>query len=390
MTTIDAWRPASIRLTRLVFIAGALCLLTSPALRAMSVPSPPHVGASPDSAQLDTLTREELQVEKLRQEVVQLRYENQQLGYENEQQRGFWASLPEYVPFITALVAVAGIFITLWKQINETSRQKVLDRRERKAEREQRDRENRRHTDEQFNAIAKSLGADTEPMRASGAVSIATFAKSGYEEYYDQAFMLVLANLKIDHSPAITSLLINSFEKIARKYIPRHDGELDLSNLTLTGVNLSELDLTGADLGFADLRRANFTGATLQKVRGYKAKCAKARFSRANLQAARLHKAEFTDGHFHNARLIDVKMKEADLTRAQFHQAKLQGAHLEEATLTDAEFQQADLNETFFTGAKGLTPKTLKSIINAKHWEKAHFDDAIRDQLNALAKERDA
>ena len=318
---------------------------------------------------------EALETEKLRQEVIDLRQKNQRSG-------GFWAILP-FAPFLTALVAVAGVLITLWKQITETNRQKELDRDEREKERKQR-------LDKQFNTIATSLGGDTEAIRASGAVSISMFAKPEYEEYYEQAFMLVLANLKINHTAAVSSLLVNSFEKIARTYLPRHEGELDFSHLTLTGVNLSGLDLTGADIGHADLRRANFTDATLRRVRGFGAKCDKARFSRSDLQAARLHEVECPDGQFHDASLIDVKMKGANLQRAQFHRARLQGAHFQGANLKNGQFQQANLNEAHFKGASGFTTTTLESIIRAEHWEDAHFDDDVRKTLDKLVAERNA
>lgn len=356
-------------------VGAGLCVLIPLLLFAGDRGSTQHVVPAADSAQLQSMSREALETEKLRQEVIDLRQKNQRSG-------GIWAFLP-FAPFLTALVAVAGVLITLWKQITEANRQKELDRAEREKERKQR-------LDKQFNTIAASLGGDTEAIRASGAVSISLFSRPEYEEYYEQAFMLVLANLKIDHSPAISSLLVNSFEKIARTYIPRHEGELDFSHLTLTGVNLSGLDLTGVDIGYADLRRANFTGATLRRVRGFGAKCDKARFSRSDLQAARLHEVECPDGQFHDASLIDAKMKDANLQGAQFHRTRLQGAHFEGANLKNAQFQQANLNEAHFQGAAGFTTSTLKSIVRAEHWQDAHFDDDVRASLDELATEGNA
>jgi uncharacterized protein YjbI with pentapeptide repeats len=63
----------------------------------------------------------------------------------------------------------------------------------------------------------------------------------------------------------------------------------------------------------------------------------------------------------------------------------MQSAHLEEANLDGAKFEQADLNDTFFYRARNLNRGTLKSISKAINWQKAHFDDAVRVELEKLA-----
>ena len=62
----------------------------------------------------------------------------------------------------------------------------------------------------------------------------------------------------------------------------------------------------------------------------------------------------------------------------------MQSAHLERANLSGAKFEQADLNDTFFRGAS-FNAQTLKNIIKAFNWQKAHFDEDVKAKLEELA-----
>ncbi|HEY0736163.1 MAG TPA: pentapeptide repeat-containing protein, partial [Herpetosiphonaceae bacterium] len=74
---------------------------------------------------------------------------------------------------------------------------------------------------------------------------------------------------------------------------------------------------------------------------------------------------------------------ETDLKNAEFFKAKMQSAHLEKADISGAKFEQADINDAFFAGII-TTPETLKSLTKAFNWQKAHFDEEIRAQLEKL------
>lgn len=277
-----------------------------------------------------------------------------------------------YATLITALVAVIGVIVTVWKQLS----QQEADRR--------------RRFDEKFTSIVANLGAESPTIKASAAVSIVSFLKPEYEVFHDQVFMVLLANLKLEHSDVLNKLLVNGFEKAIRIVLQSAKDkdaqfELDLSRCNLYRVDLSGLDLTQADLGFAKLQGANLTDAILRRVRGWEAHLENARVSRANLEEARFQRACFRGGQFHDARLVSADLKETDLTEAQFYRAKMQSAHLEEANLNRARFEQADLNDTFFYGAKNLNAETLKSISKALNWQKAHFDDDVRARLEEIA-----
>lgn len=332
---------------------------------------------------LNSMDQQELQAEKTRQEVLKLQRENETL-------KSPWTRFSSNAGLITALVALVGVFITIWKQLYETRRQRELDRKQRDLDREQREIESQRRLDEKFNAVVTSLGSESEAIRASAAVSIVTFLKPEYEALHDQVYTILLANLKIQHSDAVNRLLVEAFEKALRRRldVARKGGgflELDLARANLTRANLSKLDLRDADLGFTQLRLADLTEANLFRARGYEANLEKARLSRANLGEGRLQKARLTGAFLHEANLVAADLKEADLTHAQLQQASMQSAHLEGATIQGARFEEANLKDTYFQGAK-LDRQTKQSLTRARFWRDAHFDDAVKAELEEIEK----
>jgi uncharacterized protein YjbI with pentapeptide repeats len=319
-------------------------------------------------------TKEKLQNEKLLQETIKLRLENETL-------QSPWGKVISFGTFLTALAAIIGVVLTFLKQIAERSRQQELDRL-------QRETESLRRMDEKFTAIIMNLGSESPAIQASAAVSLVSFLKPEYRVFHSQVFMILLANLKIQHLAPINKLLIEVFEKAVRLQVQsaQDAGEqlqLDLSRTFLNRVDLSGLNLSQADIGFAQLQGANLREADLSRVRAMKAHLEKARLSRANLNEGRLRSAYCREAHFHASNLVAADLKEADLSRAEFHQARMQSAHLEKAELRGAKFEEADLNDTYFTDAV-LDPEALKSIIKAKNWQKAHFSAAVKVQLDEL------
>lgn len=301
---------------------------------------------------LQKMTQKELQKEKLRQEI-------RKLG-------GVWGKIMSCAPFFTAIAAVAGVFITIWRYLSQQ-----------KAERRQR-------RDEQFTSIVNNLASESEAVQTSAAVSIMNFLKPEYEDYHEQVFMVLLANLKLERSDVVNGLLIRGFEEASRKHLRKGgDAGLDLSRSNLYRADLSRLDLTGADLAFAKLQSANLTGAILYRTQGWEADLEKARLSEANLEEARFRKAKCSEARFHNARLVSAKLQEADLRKAEFHRAQMQEVHLDKADLRGAKFQQANLKNAFFRGAI-LDKEALNSITKALNWRKANFDNAVRSELDQL------
>jgi len=328
--------------------------------------------ATGDSLQM--MTRQNLEQEKLRQEVVKLQIENRKAN-------SILVFLVSNAGLLTVLLAIIGAIVTIGKQIEE-----------RKKDRQQREAENLRRIDEKFTAIIKDLGSDSVPIQAGAAVSILTFLKPMYQAFYEQVYLIILANLKVKkdkREEATAELLLQGFEKAIRLLIEYkikqgEPVELDLSQADLKRVNLSGLDLSNADLGFADMPNANLEAANLFRVKGYGAKLKGVRLSRANLNEARFKTAKFADALFHDANLVAANMKETDLQRVQFHQAKLQSTHFEHADLRGAQFNQANIDDAFFKGAL-MDDQTLRSILKAFNWDNAHFDDEIKTKLEDLA-----
>ncbi len=323
---------------------------------------------------LQTMTKPELEQEKLRQEVAKLQTENRKAN-------SLLVFLVSNAGLLTMLLAIIGAIITIWKQIEE-----------RKKDRQQRESENLRRIDEKFAAIVKDLGSDSVPIQAGAAVSILTFLQPRYEAFYEQVYLIILANLKIKkdkREEATAELLLKAFEKAIRLLIEfkMKQGEpieLDLSHADLKRVNLAGLELSNTDLGYADMPNAVLEGANLFRARGYGANLRGARLSRANLNEARFKTAIFTDALFHESNLVAANMKETNLQHAQFHQAKLQSAHFENADLRGAQFNQANIDDAYFRGAL-LDDQALKSLLKAYNWKDAHFDEEIKLRLENLA-----
>lgn len=335
-----------------------------------------------DDKKSQSTSLQQLEEEKLRQEIQKLRLENKKAD-------SIWALIASYSTLITACVAVVGVIATLMKQINETSRQRALDRNQRELDRKQREDESERRLDEKFASIVADLGSEKPAIQASASVSIMSFLRPEYKAFHNQVFLILLANVKIEHSETISKLLIDAFNKAARLAFEnaRERGvqlQLDISGGNLNHVDLSGLELSQADFGFARMRHANLSEANLFRVRGIGANLEKARLSGANLKEARFRRANLMEAHFHGANIVSARFEESNLMKAQFQQARLQSAHLENSKLVGAKFEQANLDDTYFYGAS-LNEKTLKSISKAFNWEKAHFDDDVKAKLEKLA-----
>jgi hypothetical protein len=341
------------------------------------------IGRQSDRSTLYThLDRPALETEKLREEVRQLRIAND----DAHSARGTLISL---APFLTATVAILGLFATLWKQIDERGRQAREDRAQRAKERIEDERDERRRLDEKFTSIVASLGAESESLQASAAVALLTFLKPGYEEFVDQVFRVALVNTKLAHSKSVGRLLVDVLEQALRAKLAQQAEpfELDLTRAQLQRIDLSNVDLTRheVDIAFARLENANFTSATFPKgARGYGVSLEGARLSRGTFLEARLQKAKAARSQWHGATLVSADLKGADLRKAQFEQARLQGAHFDGAALEEAGFEQATVSDTFFTGAR-FSESSLLSLTKAKRWRDAHFDVEIRKRLDELA-----
>lgn len=333
--------------------------------------------------QQDVVEKRVLENRKLQQEILKLELENKNLN-------SFWHLVSSNAAFLTTIVALLGVFVTVWKQIDENQKRKI-ERNQAQID------ESKRQLLERFSAVVDNFGSESEVARANAAISILSFLQSEYDK---EAFAILLAALKIDQSEDVKRLLISAFEKAAQVCIPKRQFRthppdttairhpllsLTFSHTDLRYINLQGLNLQGSDIGFVDMRGANLSGADLFRVRGWRANLEGARLSRADLQEARLQKASLRGALCHDTNLVSADFKKADLRGAQFQRACLQAAHFHNALLVGARFEGANLKDTFFIGAK-FSPGGLKSILRARYWQKAHFDKNIQKKLEDLAR----
>jgi uncharacterized protein YjbI with pentapeptide repeats len=343
--------------------------------------------ARPAAGQVSDPTKQRLQNEKLENEIRKLRLEN-------ERSSSLFGAILALAPFVTVLVAVTGVGLTLWKQLTESTQSRREAMRQQELDREQRERESLRRFDESYGQAVQNLAADSRALQVSAAVSLMSFLKSRYEEFHPDILALLIAHLKLDREEAVNKLLVQAFERAIRLEPARQalGCDLDLARAQLSHVNLESVELSvpgGActvDFAFANLSHATLVDVALWRARGYGANLDGARLSRANLQEARLNKVSACDARLHGTILISATLKDSDLQRSEFCQARMQSAHLEGANLAKTRFEGANLSDAYFTGAKGLEPVVLKTITRANNWRNAHFDDDTAELLHAIAR----
>lgn len=359
--------------------AGAT-LVAFAVLFGMSMGSGWTVCARADS--FDGMTKTQLEAEQLRWEIRKA-----------TEDTGTLAEIGRVVAPVTALVAVIGIFLTLWKQISETASQRSERSRQHELDREQRERELMRRFDEQFNEIVARLSSADPATRAAAAPQLATFLRPEYSQFHEQTFNLLLAALRFPRHDVSDSILSRTFEAALRQQLPRirtrtTHASLDLSHCYVADIDLSRLDLSRGDVAAADLHNSDLTESTLIRLAGdHETNLEGAILRRANLQEARLQRANLRGVNCGGATLVSAKLDGVNARDASFRGARMQEAVLRGAALAGARFNGADLNNTFFQGAT-FNDVALRSIAlgGALHWRKnTNFDAPVHARLVELA-----
>jgi uncharacterized protein YjbI with pentapeptide repeats len=371
---------------------GLICLVTLFALGASSAAlvvsmTRDHV---PSTATV-TVSSTGLADQKTRAEIAQLRAETRKL---NSDRSFFVQNGAILAGLLTGLVAVAGFFLTLWKQIAEQSRQRDADRKQRDLEIDQRELDSLRRLEERFTAILAELGAESEALQAGAAVSLITFLRPEQKAFHRQVRLVALANLMVTHSAPVRKLLLHVFERAVRLAPPEPD-ERDLSRAALDGADLSLLDLSGADLKGTRLRNASLENVKLRKAQGDEEldlENARVCGPDTDLHAVRFKRLKGVNVNFTEANLSAAHLEGGKLRNARFQKARLQAAHLEGADLRGAQFQRADLRDTYFNDKRGrsalLDEKALRSISGALTRKGAHFSEEYERRLAELDAER--
>jgi uncharacterized protein YjbI with pentapeptide repeats len=301
-----------------------------------------------------------LEKEKLALQVEQLKKQN----------ASAWTRYltPFATPFsivVTLLVAAGGYF--RWV-------------REQHGEREKRD-------EDRFQAVVSGLGSGDVGAKVGAAIMLRTFLTKSYERFFEQAFDLAVAHLRVvrpihpDRAAELDPLslaLIKVFSKAcpsARARWAKDKAEpftsdqlqelrhiLDASYINLDKAFLWEAELPNvfmpnASLKETDLSAANLRGARLWSGNLYKAKLVNAKLEDADLGVATLMEADLSEAQLCRAALWMTDLSKAKLCGTDLSGARLHGTHKEtgakltEAILRAARLEGADLREVNLEGA---------------------------------------
>jgi uncharacterized protein YjbI with pentapeptide repeats len=259
------------------------------------------------------------------------------LEFENDRSFTAWFWNSSFGPIVAALVAVVGVFTTVWVNFrqwlgNQTVAQKK-DENDRTREREKRD-------EERFQKVIEGLGSERTEAQVGAAIMLRTFLQPGYERFYGQAFDLAVAHLRLRNfnlaspeplnslSQALITVFKESFPR-AREWLKQDPQILDASQVRLDNAHLVKADLRQAWMPEAVLRSANLSGANLSK---------------ANLTETRLHRAILCGAILEKTDLNHADLTHADLREANLHETILSGANLEAAILENTDLRNMDLS----------------------------------------------
>ncbi len=291
-------------------------------------------------------TRTALEKEKLEQEVQQLKYQNEQL--KNQNALDFFVWFPGWFRtnatiLLSTLVVVIGGLIGLFRWFGD-----------RRSEREKR-------AEERFQKAVEGLGSEREEAKIGAAITLGTFLRRGYEQFYIQTFHLAVAHLrlppKLQHTlsqsfmkgeqdthldiGSLNQVLIYIFKKsfpLARKEMEKQSPPFDSQMLDASDIQAFHPKLRGADLAQCRLARASLRHAILIEAHLKGAKLGGADLFDAKLYGAHLEKADLGGAHLEMADLSGANLKGADLKDADLRGADLSGANLDNTTLDRARY----------------------------------------------------
>lgn len=369
----------------LLVLAALILLLGSATLQ--STATSQHDGLELDVSQLKGNPQEKPFLENLK--IIQ---EVRKLERENDKSERFFEKSIKVATLLTAIAGLIGAFITAYKYFSDTEIQRKAESERREKEFKQEGVDKKREFEEKTAAILGDLCSESLSLQASAIASLLGFIKPINSEYLDTILPVLTINLKneLGRKFVILDCLTRALEKTLKLMlddfaIRQELKDIDLTRTTLIRPNLENLLFRGikVDVAFSSLIQANLENADLHRLRGIRVILNKAKLSSTTLQEARLNKAECQNASFKNSNLVSATLKSANLRYSDFEGARLQSAHLEGADIRDANFENADLNDTYLYNVI-LNDVVKQSIITAKNWKKAHFNDDVKQELERL------
>ncbi len=343
-------------LTNALLVAGGFALVmfvasltTVPAMAQQPTPmNTPGATPTPDA------TATALQKEKLAQEVERLRQQNDE-SWGNILRNNAASLLTTAAALVVGLVGLVRWF---------------GDRRQ---EREKR-------AEERFQSVVEGLGSNSPETKVGAAVTLRTFLRPGYEQFYAQVFNLAVANLRLqpatlsdqekpEPTGPLAQALVTVFKESyprARDYLARR---LPLAQrfLRQRGDILDQALVTVFKESYPRARdhlaRRLPLAQRFLRQRGDILDAAGVNLMQAYLVDVDLRRAWMPDAKLQGADLSVADLSVADLSGAHLSGAKLTGAHLSGAKLTGAHLSGADLTGAHLSRAH---PEAAANLYNTK------------------------
>ena len=347
-----------------------------------------------------------LNKEKLAQEVKQLKNQNEPTFFD-------WLRGNASILLSTLLVVGGGVFgLVRYLAERRDAQKRLLE--DRQAEREKR-------AEERFQAVVEGLGSEREEAKVGAAITLRTFLRPGYEQFYTQVFDLAIAHLRlsrtshpsedpdgISHSPEdpntplpLTTLrqaLIAVFKEafpLARDSnssseegavqsldapgvrldpagYPVYPAYVPMQSLDASGVRLDNAYLVGADLERVYMREGG-----LRKVNLRDAKLGEAYLQWADLSGAYLRRVDLRGAKLMGTDLRGSSPWDADLRGADCHEADFSGATLDLTDLRGAGLWQAKLRRADLRGARLSGADLHEADLSEADLRETDLEDAL-------------
>jgi len=190
---------------------------------------------------------------------------------------------------ISSLALLAGVIVTVFKLFGDKQDEREKRKEEQNRWLEDRQAEREKRTEEHFQSAVEGLGSTIQATQVGAAITLRTFLRPGYEQFYNQIFDLAVAHLRlrsfventIQPLDSLSQALINIF--IESYLLVRNQHIQNMQQLDAARIQLENAYLAGADLEQAWMPQTYLRQAKLNR-----AKLSDANFSGANLSGADL------------------------------------------------------------------------------------------------------
>ncbi|PSB18639.1 hypothetical protein C7B76_08115 [filamentous cyanobacterium CCP2] len=194
------------------------------------------------------------------------------------------------------------------------------------------------------------------------------------DETKDRGKRLDLSRVDLSGAILDDNAKLNNANLKAAKLVCSNLCEAKLINANLQAAKLARSNLRGAKLMNAELEHAEFNLANL-----FGADLTGANLSQATLNQANLKGATLNNSILILAKIIRASFDDANLTNADLKGAVLDSSSFKGSRLNGVNLSDADLTNANFLGAKELTSRQVQC---ARNWDKAVYDEDLRQQLN--------